>query len=385
MGLRAAGAAAGGAYGGPAGASIGRAMGAGLSHLIGAGDYKVNSNSLINGQTPAFGNHGRMVRLQHREYLGDVTGSIAFAISRFPLNPGIVSTFPWLSCIASNYQTYRFRGLVFHYKSTSASALNNINSALGTVCAATQYNANAPDFVNKIEMENYMFSVSCKPAEDMLHPVECDARDLPIDHLYVRTGALPAGTDQRLYDMGEFQLATVGMQAASTIGELWVTYDVELWQPRLAVGGVCPGRFARSITGAYSNALPLGTAPSAFVGSLDVSLTGNNITLSPLLAGGRYLLTINWWGTAVAITVPGLSGTNVTFDSTYYFGGASSNVWIPGNGVVSGRVELNAVFRVDGYSAAGSVITLSGAGTLPSAGTNVEITIVCIPYNNTVY
>lgn len=54
----------------------------------------------------------------------------------------------------------------------SADALNSVNTALGQVIMATDYNAANPPFGQKSEMENYEFGQSCKPSESQIHPIE---------------------------------------------------------------------------------------------------------------------------------------------------------------------------------------------------------------------
>ena len=53
--------------------------------------------------------------------------------------------------------------------------------------------------------------------------------------LYVRpTLNVPSGSDRRLYDFGNFQIATIGLQGTSVnVGELWVTYEIELFKPKV--------------------------------------------------------------------------------------------------------------------------------------------------------
>jgi hypothetical protein len=53
--------------------------------------------------------------------------------------------------------------------------------------------------------------------------------------MYIRNGDVMSSADKRFSDLGMFQFATVGMQAASVIGELWVSYHVELIRPKLHV------------------------------------------------------------------------------------------------------------------------------------------------------
>jgi len=139
--------------------------------------------------------------------------------------------------VASNFEEYRARGICFHYKSTSAEYSSATGSALGTVSLATNYNVLNPAFSSKQVMENYEGCTSTKPSKNMNHFVEVKRKDTPITPQYIRTGPVPAGGDQRLYDLGVFQIATNGMQAAATnlavVGELWVSYEFDLLKPRI--------------------------------------------------------------------------------------------------------------------------------------------------------
>lgn len=93
------------------------------------------------------------------------------------------------------------------------------------------------NFGSKVQMENYENSVSCKPSVNMTHYVECARKDTPIDVPYIRGGAVPAGADPRLYDIGRFQIAASGQQTSGgQLGELWVSYEIELLKPRILPG-----------------------------------------------------------------------------------------------------------------------------------------------------
>jgi hypothetical protein len=228
----------GGYLGGPVGSALGAKAGDLLAKITGFGAYQVSNNTLVNGNSvPSFRLSTDGVEISHREYIQDVLGTISFANSGlqglFPINPGQRSTFPWLSTLAQNFEEYEMLGLIFEYRPSSGSAVSAASAALGVVIYATDYNVLAPAFTNKQQMESYEFSCSTVPFEGMLHPVECKKQSNALDTLYVRSGAVPMGADQRMYDLGLFQVATVGMQSAYTVGELWVSYHVRLKRPRI--------------------------------------------------------------------------------------------------------------------------------------------------------
>lgn len=214
--------------------------------IRGFGEYHIGSNSIMTGGmsppmiTNSVVNGGVIIR--HREYLRDIPAATAFTNFVFPLNPGISSTFPWLSQIATSFEQYRFRGIVFEFKSTSADNVLSgaASTALGTVVMGTKYNVLDGPFTNKFEMENWEFTTSCKPSLTCMHPIECAKSQTPQSMLYVRPGNQttvlnqPQG-DLRLYDLANFNLAVLGMQNSGpgAIGELWCTYEVEFFKPKL--------------------------------------------------------------------------------------------------------------------------------------------------------
>jgi len=223
---------------GPAGRILGGAAGKLFKTVTGYGEYKVNTNSLITsaGDTlPMFKNAHVGTNVRHREYIGDVitSGVIGqFKIDKFVIQPGLLASFPWLAAGAENYEEYTLNGMVVEFKSNSYDALASTNTASGTVILTTQYNVYEPDFINKLQMEQYEFTCSCKPSISIVHPVECARLETPTSVLRIRNASVQG--DLGLYDWGNFYIATVGMQGASTnIGELWLSYDITLIKPKL--------------------------------------------------------------------------------------------------------------------------------------------------------
>lgn len=216
-----------------------------LGRLFGFGDYTVSQNSLMKAAisqdmasanvVPQFGTHGRGVRLQEREYIGDVVsgalvnGSSTFTNISYTLNPLNQQTFPWLSTFAANFEEWEPHGIVFEFKSTS-SEFNGTSQALGTVIMATDYDVYDTSYTSKIEMETADYSNSTKSSCTAMHGIECDPTERATKILYVGTGQ----PDQRLNALGNFQLATIGCSTANvTLGELWVSYDISFYKKQL--------------------------------------------------------------------------------------------------------------------------------------------------------
>jgi len=85
-------------------------------------------------------------------------------------------------------------------------------------------------------LENSEFAVSTKPSQSLIHAIECDPKVSGFDILYVRDPSYDTTgecSDRRFYDYGKFQVGTQGLPGSTgnTLGELWVSYDIELIKP----------------------------------------------------------------------------------------------------------------------------------------------------------
>lgn len=340
------GSAMGSPYGlGKAGSAIGKKIGS-YAHYIGkifgSGDYvtssgQVKHNTLVNdSQIPSFGGTKSEIRVRHREFLGDVISSStigAFSLQSYPINPGLNRSFPWLSSVCgASFQQYRLNGMVFEYRSMSADALNSTNTALGSVVMATDYDSADASFTNKQQMENTEFGVSCKPSSCMIHGIECARSQTSVNELYIRAFAVPTGKDPRLYDMGNFQIATVGCQAASVnLGELWVSYDVSLIKSIEQVP-----LFLATAAGytpvSASPTVPLGTSQTLASDSIGLTFTANKVQFPyDTSVGTVYQMLLFYNLTSGAVTAPAVTaGNGMTILSS----------WAPAAGETASRLSV---------------------------------------------
>jgi hypothetical protein len=341
--LRALGGIGGGALGGMFGAptlgsAAGTSLGGMVSKWLGQGDYVLNSNSLVNkfrssGDIPNMHANGQAVVVRHREYVADVSSNINFTVNAsYALNPGLASSFPWLSGIAQQYQEYSWKGIIYEFVSTSGDVVASTNTALGTVMLATDYRATQSAFTNKLQLLNQYFSCDAKPSECFCHPIECNPKENPYNVQYVRGGAVPAGEDQKTYDLGVVYLATQGMQAASIdVGELWVSYEVELRKPIPADISNLYGLDASYTIAAPDATNVFGTSRTSKYDRIGLTLTNTKLSF-PVGSSGSYGLVVtypavtsanfqNWItsGTLVNCTAGTLGSTNGQ-DSLYTVG-----------------------------------------------------------------
>lgn len=287
----------------------------------GSGSYDLNaaapaSNNLVAGgglSVPTFGTHddetGSLV-VQHEEYVKDIygvpwtsndpnTASIVepFVNNAIALNPGLATTFPWLSQIACNYEEYELLQCMFCFKTRVGDNLTTTDGQVGTLLMFTDYNAtDQPRRTKQDMLQAYGTSVAKISDNDILHGIECDPSKIKGDaHKFVRCGQ--TSQDKHDFDWGLFQIAvdnTPAVLSNKVIGELYVSYTVRLSKPRLfaALGLSIPqDQFLVKHT-APTN----GNAVGTLVGSGESNSLGSSLELINHATLGNY--------TIVKVTLP---------------------------------------------------------------------------------
>lgn len=143
----------------------------------------------------AYSDDGR-IRVHHREYIGDVNGSVNFSVTRYAINPGLQSVFTWLAPVANQYESYLFRNLAFEFE-TQKSA-----NTSGSIMLAVDFDASDSAPANKQQLMSYHDSVRSAVWNECCFT--CDQRDLQKFGVqrYVRSGALAANLDIKTFDVG---------------------------------------------------------------------------------------------------------------------------------------------------------------------------------------
>lgn len=385
---------------GPALGWLGDKLEDGIGSLFGFGEYKVENNSLMaeggnvvpeGGRPPmvnnAYDHDGSAVVIRHAEPLGDiVTSAVAgdLKLQNFFIQPGLSQSFPWLGAMAQNFQQWKPRGILYEFRSMAADAISGTNIALGTVTMATNYNSSAPNFTSKKDMQNSEYATSTKPSLSVFHPIECDSKVSAQEVLYIRNAAVPEGDDQRLYDWGNFQIATSGFQGASvTIGELWVTYEIELIKPK-SVSTV--GSYIMATHLAANNAVAstpfLGAVPYSGA-TLNTYVIGGGTTLcldnaSGLQIGQRYKVDLYFASAAgppVAMSSPAVA-FNGCVTLTRFNNSSGTSAYTPTNGASTNRMSYSWVIEITTVDFDPSI--QFNATTLPSNCT-MDVFITQIP------
>jgi hypothetical protein len=316
------GAALGGMVGMPgAGTSHGTNIGAALSRWLGSGDYSIGSNSIVtklksSTGIPMMHNNDQSVVVRHREYVAEIRSNTSFTVNdSFEINPGNNRTFPWLSHIATGFQEYKIKGMVWHYVPSSGTAVSGTSPSLGTVMLQTSYRANDSPPTSKMEILNEYFSSEAVPSEAFCHPIECDPKENPFNVQYVRSGELTSGDNTLLYDLGVTHVCTSGqLEADNVLGDLWCTYEIELKKPVVASNVTTRYRSAfLTFTGTQTAASKFSGTMNR-VGTIAVTASGNVITF-PKGSSGIWMVLMRM-SASTTFTAVDLSGTSTLTNAT---------------------------------------------------------------------
>jgi hypothetical protein len=198
------------------------------------------------------------IRVRHREFLGDVKNLVATpefeVVANLPINPGMVSTFPWLSGIAQLYESYSFRSLQFEYLPSCSTNTD------GVVLLAIDYDAGDPAPPTKSTLmqmhgavRTSLWNACCLTADP------ADLHKLP--QRYTRKTVWGGAGDIKTYDVGNLYIASSNHTGATTAyGELYVNYDVELITPQPWINSTYIDSAKLVGAGTVTTGKPYGTA-----------------------------------------------------------------------------------------------------------------------------
>lgn len=384
--------------GGYIGNALGNVVGGGaqalLKHVTGFGDYSVQKNAIMYNQdaVPEFStNNERCTVVSHREFIQDIKSSVMFNNTTFRINPNIATSFPWLAALAENYEQYIIQGMVYEFKTTSATAIGSTNTTLGTVIMATQYNSLSPPFSSKQQMENYEFCQSTVPSQSIMHPIECDPLQTQCGGIFNMYNPDDASGDTRLYDIGRFNIATVGMQLdGAIVGELWCTYKICLLKPRLQAISNVADAYQQFTPSGISASFPVGVDPLApfasnngFTSQVIDGVNNNQFIINPGFSGSLLVMIVWELGSAttptgtVTLPTPVATFGNIAAVTGSYFGNTNNIVGlIPAASVPHASMSASIFKSGGGYTDGGVPPTISFIGaTVPGGCSFVDCTV----------
>jgi len=228
------------------------------------------------------------------ELISPVNGSVAFTTTRFVMNPGNPTSFPWFSRIAQLYERYRFDMLEFYFQHDVSQF--NAQGAAGLVILSALYDAASSDPASKVQIEATDPRVICMPNENSVLSLSKQGMHPRGDPKFVRGLSLPGATDIKTYDAGACFVTTQGMAGAGEVGELHVRYKGFLYDRILdSTPAAAPPNF--SVSENYDAAAQNINTGASFIPPVVTGLF-NGLGINPPVAGvftlpsGNYL--IDW-------------------------------------------------------------------------------------------
>lgn len=279
---------------------------------------------------------GNTVTVSHREYWRAITSTTGSSIVTRNINPGRADMFPWLSNVASNYEQYRFKRLKFTYVSVQATSYS------GRVGMAYESNPSAPGPSSRGDFFNVSPNVEESPWEDMDLHVKTTK-----EILFVRGYGQTTGGTYNTYDFGQVSLlAALNPDSATVCGEVFVDYEIELFNPvfQRVLGGAI-------IASGETAAAPFGTALVVSTGF--AGYTWESATEISLVASMDLITTITFVGTGLAQTNP-----------TYQQGSASTGTLTTISNVINAALTSQVItVRTYGGQQGDNIVVAGGLST----------------------
>jgi hypothetical protein len=243
------------------------------------------------------------VRIKHREFVASVSASVAdvnaFTVQNsYPLNPGMAVSFPWLSRMAANYETYRINNLIVTFTPRVSAQTNGQVSMLIDYDAADSVPATESYFKNSTNATtSSVWTISAlRSSVEQLNKA--------YNSRYIRGNAVTG--DIKTYDFGRLHIATTGVGQNVVIGDLSIVYDITLKTPQMNLSDIYSG------------------IPNA-VGYVDQTLPKN--PLNPITQLQGNVATLSQTPTASVVTINQTGWYDFFLEGSAFGGGITNYVY----------------------------------------------------------
>lgn len=181
----------------------------------------IASNYRVQPRQPKISMNGKDTVIEGHELIATISGSTAFASTRYRINPGL-ALYPWLSERARGWEQYRFERLSYDYVPSDA-----VTTTPGSVYLAADYDPSDPAPSTLSDMSTYETQANGRVYDRVSLSFSQKEMYRAGNGKKIRCG--PVAGDLTLYDSGSLSLATVGCSGAIPLGFLWVSYRIRLF------------------------------------------------------------------------------------------------------------------------------------------------------------
>jgi len=293
------------------------------------------------------------IRVRNREYIRDVNGSVAFSNILWAVNPGLFDTFPWLSTLASRFESYKFHSLAFEFEPDRGS------NVAGTVMLGMDYDPSDIAASTKQQLMSYGGSMRTVVWDKVKFVADRKAMAKLGPERYVRMHYSAPADALKTSDVGSFQMGVMGMVDASIVGELYVSYDIELITPQYDLAEeYLASSFRHASNGTVALGDPFGTTAGTVTGGIQINCLNDLITF---YTPGQYIGLIEYTCATATDTNPTIAVSVGAGTVTQSFGaGQTHNVALTRASTVF-QVNATTVPMVLDFGFAGSAASITAS------------------------
>lgn len=148
-------------------------------------------------------------------------------IDRLRCNPGSVKTFPWLSGMATSWESYRFKKLHFQFIARCPT------TTAGSLILSPDYDAQDGQPATEQQMTQLRDTTEDNPWKDMVCRLKPESMNRAYKTHFVMDDSRYATTtqDEKTIDVAQFFISA-DKDANANWGKLWVDYEVEFFTPQ---------------------------------------------------------------------------------------------------------------------------------------------------------
>lgn len=292
------------------------------------------------------------LRVKHTELVATQQGTVTYAATVYEINPGLSRTFPWLSGIAKNFESYKIHALRFRYVPRCST------TTVGAMMMSADYNSGDPTAATGPATETAMMitpgAIEGPPwatLEFRLNPARFNYQKF-----FTRVGGL---ANVELYDPAFVYVGHVAFDNNAVVGRLFVEYDIEFMTPQ--VPGIEDLRATNVVAGSLTASQVVAVPDSAnlvwtmYQNPLGITFDGSGgFSFAP----GAYLITMIVRADVTSTILGGLSRVNIQLDGND-IAAAENSRWL--------YVERNTTFIGSGSATVYNVIEMRGVLTVELA------------------
>lgn len=220
------------------------------------------SNRVSRVNKPQFSRGAKGVLVKHTEFIGSMISSGnsgLYKCTSYTVNPGKMSTFPWLSPMAGNFDKYVLHSLKFNFISSQPT------STAGKVGIGFDFDSTDPLPADRAEFFSLTRHVECAPWDSISLAVPTDGISRFVNSHTV--------TDSKLIDVGMILVMSDQITATSAnLGDITVEYVVELLDPQQAVYTTMAAYDSSSVS--WGTALVVGPAIGQYLPAKSSATSG---------------------------------------------------------------------------------------------------------------